>query len=60
MNTAREIIKEKEEGIAQLEKQLIELIDVQQQHAATTAASYNRRSFTVPKKKSKLSIRLFS
>lgn len=53
MNTNREIIKEKDEKIAQLERLLVELKASQQQSAATIAVDYNSRSFSTPKRRSK-------
>jgi hypothetical protein len=45
----RESIEEKDEKIAQLERQLIELMEAQQQSAATIAVDYNIRSTSPPK-----------
>lgn len=49
MNTNREMIEEKDDKIAQLERQLIELKEAQQQSAATIAVGHNSRSFSPPK-----------
>ncbi len=49
MDTNREIIEEKDEKIAQLERQLIELKEAQQQSAATIAIDHNSRSLSPPK-----------
>jgi hypothetical protein len=49
MDTNREIIEEKDEKIAQLERQLIELKEAQQQSAATFAVDHNSRSLSLPK-----------
>ncbi|MBM7618527.1 hypothetical protein JOC95_000369 [Bacillus tianshenii] len=49
MKTTREIIEERDEKIAQLERQLIELQEAQQQSAATTALDHNVRSLPLPK-----------
>lgn len=57
MDTNREIIKEKDEKIAQLERQLSEVTAAQQQIAATIAADYNSRSLSAPKEKFKLSLK---
>ena len=50
MDTNREIIKEKDEKIAQLERLLVELTASQQQSAATIAVDYNSRSLSTPKR----------
>lgn len=49
MNTNREIIEEKDEKIAQLERQLLELVEPQQQSAATIAIDHNSRTLSPPK-----------
>lgn len=49
VDTNREIIEEKDEKIAQLERQLIELKEAQQQSAATIALGHNSKSFSLPK-----------
>ncbi|MEH7114957.1 DUF4230 domain-containing protein [Neobacillus niacini] len=49
MNTNREMIEEKDEKIAQLERQLIEIKEAQQQSAATIAVGHNLRSLSPPK-----------
>jgi len=49
MDTNREIIEEKDEKIAQLERQLIELKEAQQQSAATIAIDPNSRSLSPSK-----------
>jgi hypothetical protein len=49
MDANREIIEEKDERIAQLERQLIELNEAQQQMAATIAVEHNSRSMSPPK-----------
>lgn len=49
MDTNREIIEGKDEKIAQLERQLIELKEAQQQSAATIAVDHNSRSLSLPK-----------
>lgn len=49
MDTNREIIEEKDEKIAQLERQLIEIKEAQQQSAATIALDHNSRSLSPPK-----------
>lgn len=49
VDTNREIIEEKDEKIAQLERQLIELKEAQQQSAATIAVDHNSRSLSPPK-----------
>jgi Protein of unknown function (DUF4230) len=49
MNTNREIIEEKDEKIAQLERLLIELKVAQQQSAATIAVDHNLGSVSPPK-----------
>jgi hypothetical protein len=49
VDTNREIIEEKDERIAQLERQLRELNEAQQQIAATIAVDHNSRSFSPPK-----------
>ncbi|MBD8068811.1 DUF4230 domain-containing protein [Bacillus sp. PS06] len=49
MNTNREILEEKDEKIAQLERQLKELIEVQQQTAVTIAIDHNSKSLAPPK-----------
>ncbi|MFZ3590025.1 DUF4230 domain-containing protein [Bacillus sp. DJP31] len=49
MDTNREIIEEKDEKIAQLERQLRELNEAQQQIAATIAVDHNTRSLSPPK-----------
>ncbi|WHY94723.1 DUF4230 domain-containing protein [Neobacillus cucumis] len=49
MNTNREIIEEKDEKIAQLERLLLELKEAQQQSAATIAVEHNSRSVSPPK-----------
>ncbi|MFD2444223.1 DUF4230 domain-containing protein [Bacillus sp. CGMCC 1.16607] len=49
MDTNREIIEEKDEKIAQLERKLIEFMEAQQQSAATIAIDHNSRSFSPPK-----------
>lgn len=51
MDKNREIIKEKDEKIAHLERLLVELTEAQQQSAATIAAGYNSRF--APKRKFK-------
>ena len=50
MDTNREIIKEKDEKIAQLERLLIELTASQQQSASTIAVDYNSKSLSTPKR----------
>lgn len=50
MDTNREIIKEKDEKIAKLERLLVELTASQQQSAATIAVDYNSRSLSTPKR----------
>lgn len=57
MDTNREIIKEKDEKIAQLEKLLVELTASQQQSAVTIAGDYNSRSLSTPKGKFKFLIK---
>ncbi|MEH7248300.1 DUF4230 domain-containing protein [Neobacillus niacini] len=49
MNTNRAMIEEKDEKIAQLERQLIEFREAQQQSAATIAVGHNLRSLSPPK-----------
>ncbi|MBM7660379.1 hypothetical protein JOC85_001146 [Bacillus mesophilus] len=49
MDTNKDIIEEKDERIAQLERQLRELNEAQQQMAATIAVNQNSRSFSPPK-----------
>jgi hypothetical protein len=49
MNTNREVIEEKDEKIAQLERLLLELKEAQQQSAATIAVDYNSRPLSPPK-----------
>lgn len=49
MNTHRELIEEKDEKIAQLERLLIELKEAQHQSAATIAVGHNSRSLSPPK-----------
>ncbi|MCM3439347.1 DUF4230 domain-containing protein [Metabacillus halosaccharovorans] len=49
MDTNREIIEEKDEKIAQLERQLLELKEAQQQIAATIALGQNSRYLSSPK-----------
>ncbi|MEQ2528510.1 DUF4230 domain-containing protein [Bacillaceae bacterium CLA-AA-H227] len=49
MVSNREIIDEKDEKIAQLERLLIELKEGQQQSAATIAVDHNSRTFSPPK-----------
>ena len=49
MDTNREIKEEKDEIIAQLERQLIELKEAQQQSAATIAVDHNSISLSPPK-----------
>jgi hypothetical protein len=49
MDINREMIEEKDEKIAQLERQLIELKEAQQQSAAAIAIDHNSRSFSPPK-----------
>jgi hypothetical protein len=49
MNTNRAMIEEKDEKIAQLERQLIEIKEAQQQSAATIAVGHNSRSVSPPK-----------
>jgi hypothetical protein len=49
MDTNRELIEEKDEKIAQLERLLIELKEAQQQSAATIAVDHNSRSLSLPK-----------
>jgi hypothetical protein len=49
VDTNREIIEDKDEKIAQLERQLIELTEAQQQMAATIAVDHNSRSLSLPK-----------
>ncbi|WP_231734887.1 DUF4230 domain-containing protein [Bacillus sp. FJAT-29937] len=49
MDTNREIIEEKDEKIAQLERQLLELMEPQQQSAATIAIDHNSRTLSPPK-----------
>jgi hypothetical protein len=49
VDTNREIIEEKDEKIAQLERQLIELKEAQQQIAATIAVGQNSRSLSLPR-----------
>ncbi|WP_274472594.1 MULTISPECIES: DUF4230 domain-containing protein [unclassified Paenibacillus] len=49
MDTNREIIEEKDEKIAQLERQLIELKEAQMQSAATISVEHNSRSLSLPK-----------
>lgn len=53
MDINREIIKEKDEKIAHLERLLKELKEAQQQSAATVAADYNSRSLTTKKRRFK-------
>lgn len=53
MDTNREIIKEKDEKIAQLERLLVELTEAQQQSAATIVGDYNSRSLSTPKERFK-------
>lgn len=53
MDRNKDIIKEKDERIAQLEKLLVELTEAKQQSAATLAADYNSRSFSKRKGKFK-------
>ncbi|WP_066307338.1 DUF4230 domain-containing protein [Bacillus sp. FJAT-29814] len=53
MNTNREILEEKDDKIAQLERQLIELREAKQQSAAAIAVDYNSRTFSPPKGKFK-------
>jgi hypothetical protein len=48
MDKNRDIIEEKDEKIAQLEKQLIELKEAQQQIAATIAVERNLKSLSLP------------
>ncbi|MFP7297011.1 DUF4230 domain-containing protein [Neobacillus niacini] len=48
MDTSRDIIEDKDEKIAQLERQLIELKEAQQQSAATIAVGHNTRSLSPP------------
>ena len=57
MDTNREIIKEKDEKIAQLERLLVELTEAQQQSAATIAVDYNSRSLSAPKEKFKFPLK---
>jgi hypothetical protein len=49
MDTNREIIEEKDEKIAQLERILLELKEAQQQSAATIAVGHNSRTLSPPK-----------
>jgi hypothetical protein len=49
VDTKREIIEEKDEKIAQLERLLLELKEAQQQSAATIAVDHNIRSLSPPK-----------
>jgi hypothetical protein len=49
MDTNREIIEEKDERIAQLERLLIELKEAQQHSAATIAVDHNSRYLSPPK-----------
>lgn len=49
MDINRKIIEEKDEKIALLERQLIELREAQQQSAATIAVDHNSRSLSPPK-----------
>lgn len=49
MDTYRDILEEKDEKIAQLERLLIELKEAPQQSAATIALDHNLRSVTPPK-----------
>lgn len=49
MDKIREIIEGKDEKIAQLERQLIEIKEAQQQSAATIAVDYNSRTLSSPK-----------
>ncbi|MFD2212373.1 DUF4230 domain-containing protein [Metabacillus endolithicus] len=53
MNTSREIIEEKDEKIAQLERQIKELYEATQQIAATIAVDQNSRYVSPPIGKSK-------
>ncbi|MFC4322603.1 DUF4230 domain-containing protein [Litchfieldia salsa] len=49
MDSNREVIDEKDERIAHLERQLLELMEAQQQSAATIAVDHRSRSFSPPK-----------
>jgi len=49
MDSNRETIEEKDEKIAQLERQLIELKEAKQQSAATIAVDHNLRTLSPPK-----------
>lgn len=53
MDTNKEILKEKDEKIAQLERQLVELTEAQKQMAATIAVNPNSRTLSTPKGKAK-------
>lgn len=57
MDTKRDIMKEKDERIAKLERQLKELTEGQQQSAATIAVDYNPRSLSTPKEKLKFPLK---
>lgn len=57
MDKNNEIIKEKDEKIAQLERLLKEVQDAQQQSAATITADYNSRSLSTPKSKFKFPLK---
>lgn len=58
MEKVKDIIKEKDEKIAQLERLLVELTETQKQSAATIAVDYNSGSLSTPKKKFKLPIKV--
>lgn len=57
MDINREIIKEKDNKIAELESLLKELMEGQQQSAATIAVDYNPRSLFTPKEKFKFPLK---